>query len=321
MKSVKELNKIADIASKSVLKTVNAFIDPQSFIESDKFVRSATTFGEASGEGVVCGFATVDDNPVSVFAINGETLKGGIGKANATKIAKCVANADKTGNALVGIVDTAGARFGEGIDALEGYGEIVSAFINANVPKILVVKGNNFGMLSYLCGLSDIVICYDKSVVATSSPLILASANKVDEKTVGTADVIAKGGVSAITVKNDAEMAKSVKTLLGFIYNGVVESEDDGNRVCRGLKVGVKTATAIAQIFDTGSFVELKKEYGVEVSVGLARLNGIAVGVVAFNGEVNDGRLTPQGASKINEFVNFCTAKYSSTRSFTFSRP
>ena len=54
MKSVKELNKIADIASKSVLKTVNAFIDPQSFIESDKFVRSATTFGEASGEGVVC---------------------------------------------------------------------------------------------------------------------------------------------------------------------------------------------------------------------------------------------------------------------------
>ena len=306
MKSVKELNKIADIASKSVFKTINAFIDSQSFIESDKFVRSVTAFGEATGEGVVSGFATVDDAPVSVFAINGETLKGGIGKVNATKIAKCVLNAGKVGNPVVGIIDTAGARFGEGIDALEGYGEIVASFVNTNVPKILVVKGNNFGITSFLCGLSDVVICYDKSVVATSSPLILASANKVDEKSVGTAEQMANGGVSSITVKNDAEMAKAIKTFINLFCNNIAQSEDDGNRVCRGLKVGVKTATAIAQIFDTGSFFELKKEYAPEVITGIARLNGIAVGVVAFNGEINDGRITAKGAGKINEFINFC---------------
>ena len=304
MKSVKELNKIADAANKSVLKTVNAFIDPQSFIESDKFVRSITAFGDAVGEGVVCGFATVDDTPVSVYAINGETLKGGIGSANAVKIAKCVANANATGNVLVGIIDTAGARFGEGIDALEGYSAIVSAYANANVFKILVIKGNNFGMLSYLCGLSDVVICYDKSVTATSSPLILASANKVDEKSVGTSEEMAKGGVSSLTVKNDAEMAKAVKSLVNVFSDRIIASEDDGNRVCRGLKVGVKTATAIAQIFDTGSFIELKKEYGEEVSVGFARLNGIAVAVVAFNGDVKDGKLTAKGAKKVAYFIN-----------------
>ena len=38
MKSVKELNKIADDASKSVMQTVGAIVDAQSFIESDKFI-------------------------------------------------------------------------------------------------------------------------------------------------------------------------------------------------------------------------------------------------------------------------------------------
>ena len=59
MKSVKELNKVADAATKSVRKVIDAVVDEQSFIESDRFVRSETELGSAIGEGVVSGLATV----------------------------------------------------------------------------------------------------------------------------------------------------------------------------------------------------------------------------------------------------------------------
>ena len=95
MKSVKELNKIADSAAKDAVGTIRAVTDELSFVEADRFIRSETALGEATGEGVICGIASVSDVQVGIFAINGGVLKGGIGKANAAKIAKCVGNAVK----------------------------------------------------------------------------------------------------------------------------------------------------------------------------------------------------------------------------------
>ena len=161
MKNVRELNKVADEALKSAKSVVDTLVDPQSFVESDRFIRSATALGEATGEGVVSGFATISDVQVGVFAISGDILKGSIGKANANKIAKCINNAIKTDSPVIGVVDTQGARFAEGIEAMEGYGEIFAAFSSAYgvVPTILVVKGSNYGLTSYLSSVCDFTIC------------------------------------------------------------------------------------------------------------------------------------------------------------------
>lgn len=308
MKSVKELNQIADGAAKSVYKTVEALVDPQSFVESDRFIRSETALGDAVGEGAVSGFASIGDIQVGLFAVNGEVLKGGIGKANSRKIAKCVTNAVKTGAPVVGIIDTLGARFAEGIEAMEGYGAILAAFSEAygNVPTVLVVKGGNYGMLSYLTAVTDFTVCYEKSVTATSSPLLLVAGTTEDAGKVGTGAAMDKAGVASVVVKNDAEMANVVKSLLSMVCEVVIASNDDGNRVCKGLKAGAKTAAVIAEIFDKDTFTELKKGYGEEATVGLARLNGVAVGVVANNADVKEGRLTPPAAKKITDLINTC---------------
>ena len=308
MKNVRELNKAADEALKSAKSIVDVIVDSQSFVESDRFIRSATALGEATGEGVVSGFSTVGDVQVGVFAIAGDVLKGGIGQANAKKIAKCVKNAIKTVSPVVGIVDTQGARFAEGIEALEGYGEIFEAFSSAYgvVPTILVVKGSNYGMTSYLSSLCDFTVCYDKSVTATSSPLILVAGTTADAAKVGTGEAMAKAGVASVVVKSDKELADVVKKLISFMTFTAIETEDDGNRVCKGLKTGTKTAAVISEIFDKDSFLEIKKGFGAEVVTGYARLNGVAVGVVASDATVNDGILTPDGAKKVAELVNTC---------------
>lgn len=309
MKTVKELNKITDEATKSVRATIDAIVDEMTFVECDKFIRSATCFGEATGEGVVSGFAKVNDIGVAIFAVNGETLKGGIGKANSDKIVKCVKNAVKTSSPLVAIVDTMGARFAEGIEVLEGYAAIYGAFAEAHneIPVILVVNGNNYGMLSYLSAAADVTIVTEKSVVATSSPLILAAKNNTDTSVVGTAQMCASNGVAALVVKSDAELATAVKSVLDYLCEPIAQSTDDGNRVCKGLKVGAKVTKIIDEVFDKNSFTELYPQYGKEVLVGFARLDGIAVGVVANAEGETEGKLTPKAAKKIMRLVNLCS--------------
>lgn len=305
MRSLTELDNKITAASKDIYALIDKITDEQSFVETDKFIGSGTSLGYAAGEGVVSGIASVDDIQVGIFAINGKVLLGGIGKSNAEKISKCVANAVKMSAPVIGVIDTSGARFAEGIEALEGYGKIIEAFSGAYgmVPTILVVKGNNFGSLSYLPAMCDFTVCYEKSVSATSSPLILAAQSTADVASVGTAKIMAENGVSSFTVKNDGELGELIKKLLNTLTVDFIDTEDDGNRVS-DLAGETDVRKIIANVFDKGTFIEVKKDYAPEVVTGFARLNGISVGVVAGNPAEKDGCLTPPGAEKVTDLVN-----------------
>ncbi len=306
MKSLTELDKKISEANKEVIALINDVTDARSFVEADKYIGSGTDLGYAVGEGVVSGYATINDNQIGIFAINGNTLKGGIGKSNAAKIAKCVNNSVKMSVPVVGIIDTEGARFAEGIEALEGYGEIINAFGAAYgvVPTFLVVRGNNFGMLSYLPAFCDFTVCYEKSVMATTSPLILAAKSVADVNSVGTAELMAKNGVSSFTVSDGEQLKTLLTDLIDVMTLPVIDGDDDGNRVCDSIADEADVRNVIGSVFDKGSFVEVKKDYAQEVVTGFARLNGIAVGVVANDGSKEDGRITYSAAEKITDFVN-----------------
>ena len=83
--------KILD-AGKDIRKDINALIDDDSFVELSAFSFSKNEFyGEdAEGEGVITGFATVNDYPFYIVAQNGAVLSGGVSKDNCGKIAKCL---------------------------------------------------------------------------------------------------------------------------------------------------------------------------------------------------------------------------------------
>ena len=307
MSGASQLKKMTDelkTANKGVNALIDTLADDKSFVECDRFVRSETELGDAVGEGVVSGFAVVNGIGANVFAINGEVLKGGIGKRNADKIVKCVDNAVKSGNPLIGIFDTSGARFAEGIEALEGYGKIINAFSGAygRVPVISVVKGNNFGLSSYLCAVCDVCIGYEKSAAATASPLVISAKAGIDQNKVGTAAVHSKStGLYAITVKNDKELKKAVGDILNVLICDVCDTGDDSNRVAKSLKSGAKVDLLIKEIFDNGTFIGLRSEFAPEVVTGFARIGGQSVGVVAAT-----DKLTSNACVKIGELLNAC---------------
>ena len=206
---------------------------------------------------------------------------------------------------VIGVLDTAGARFAEGIEALEGYGKIVKAFSEAYgiVPTVLVVKGNNFGSLAYLPAFCDFTVCYENSVTATTSPLILAAQSGTDVSKVGTAVVMADSGVSSFTVKNDDELKVLLGKLIDFTQFPVTETEDDGNRMCSFAEKN-SVYDVISQAFDKNSFLEIKKDFAGDVVTGFARLNGIAVGVVANNAAAKDGYMSCKATEKVTDLIN-----------------
>lgn len=299
---------MAKSESTEIYDLIKSITDESSFVETLTLVQGKSSLSEPAGEGVVSGFATIDDIQVGIFANNGAVMSGSIGKKSAKKISKCVEDALKMNVPIIGILDTSGARFGEGIKAMEGYGGIIKAMSLAygNVPTIVVLKGNSFGMVSYIASCCDYCVAYEKARIATSSPLILASKTKVDETKIGTVEThtVESGLISAV-VKSDDELRAKITSILGYLLNPIIDSEDDANRICENLTSSSKVKQVISEVFDKNSFTELKAEYAGEVITGFARLNGVACGIVANNSEVND-RLTAKGAREISDLLTTC---------------
>ncbi len=297
------LTKNAELASKEIMKTVLSVVDENSFVETDKFICDNTDLGEATGEGVVSGFAHIFDIRVGLFATNSKVLKGSIGRANAKKIVKLIDSAVSAGLPIIGILDTAGARFGEGIDAMEGYSAIFSALGDAYgaVPTIMAVKGSDFGLSSYFCAVTDLCVAYSNAQIATSSPLILAGDTKADPAKICTGEYLAANSdVVTNVVKNDKELKSVVSSFLNLAISPVAESSDDPNRTAKA--ANLKTAeSAVSELFDKNSVLEVRGGFAKEVKTGFARLGGIAVGYVA-----TCGKLSREGAGKITELLNTC---------------
>ncbi len=297
------LKKSAESASKEVMKLITAISDEQSFVETDKFISVSTELGEAVGEGVVGGFAHISDIRVGLFATNPTVLKGSIGKANAKKIVKVISSATAAGLPVVGILDTAGARFGEGIDAMEGYAEIFRALSDAygSVPTVIAVKGADFGLSSYFCAVTDLCIAYAGAQIASSSPLILAANTKADPAKICTGAYLSqKSDVVTNVVKDEKELKAAISTFLSMIVSPVAESADDPNRTAKAAALK-KSDDILKEVFDKNTVFSVRNGYAEEVKTGFARLGGIAVGYV-----MTDGKLTGNGAGKVTELLNTC---------------
>lgn len=304
MDSLREAKTKLAAVNKDTIAFISSFTDDKSFVETDAFVGSETDTASALGEGVVSGFATVDGRGVCVFALNSAVMKGSIGSLGAKKIVRTVNNAVRMNKPLIAVWDTSGARFAEGIECLEGYGDILRAFTIAygDIPVISVIKGKNYGLSAYAAGISDFVIAFKDSVSATASPLVLAAKSGADKT--GTAEELFARGTVTNLIKKE-ELKKTICNALDAFGAGK-PSGDDVNRTCKGLKPGVSVDTVIKEVFDKNSFLPIRGGFSPCAVTGFATLADVPVGVVATDATKDGGRLTADGCVKISEFLNAC---------------
>lgn len=310
---------------------INALLDENSFVEIGGLVTArATDFNlkqtETPSDGVVTGYGVIDGNLVYVYSQDASVLNGSVGEMHAKKIVNIYELAMKMGAPVIGLIDSAGLRLQEATDALNGFGEIYrsQAMASGVIPQITAVFGSCGGGLALIPAMTDFAFMEEKK-----AKLFVNSPNALEGNEISRCDTSAAAFQSEETglvdmVADEASILAQIRQLVSILPANNsdlawTDCTDDLNRACAQIANCVgDTAIALSQIADDGLFVEVKQDYAKDMAAGFIRLNGATVGAVANrteicdeNGEVVekfDAAISPRGAEKAAEFVNFCDA-------------
>ncbi|MDE6758562.1 MAG: hypothetical protein K2J89_04715 [Clostridia bacterium] len=301
--SVKALEK----ATSDIKAFLENIVDDESFVETDVFLtgKSFDSADEALGEGVVTGYATMGGNPVHIFAQNANVLKGSLSDAHANKIYKCMQRAIKSGTPLISIIDSCGARVGEGASIMEGYAKLIAGSFDVadEVPHICIVKGAAVGMMATFVAGADFVFMSKDAIMSVNSPMYLVSDAKsfpVDYKAQLGYKAYEGASDMAQFVYNDAkDLAKQLQKLTSTLLSDEGEPADDPNRVDPKLEKAISAKERTSLVCDKNSVIEYCPAYAKEVVCSLAKLNGLSVGVVATEGQY----ISEKGIEKATSFI------------------
>ncbi len=306
--------KIVD-ATADIRAYVNSVIDASSFVETDAFVsgKSFLDGSEAAGEGVLTGYATVGGRNVAIVAQNVKVLGGSFSRAGATKILKCIKNAIKKNMPLISVLDSRGARLGEGVDMLEGYAEVIaaSAELKNYVPHIAIIKGNAVGLAGVYAATADFVFMGAESVLSLGAPQAVIAAAGMNKKAVdvlGVKNYTENNSVATFTFKDIKEVGAKIVSLFNLIDEPIADSTDDPNRTAAALNNEVTADGVLSALCDDKKYIELFAEFGKSVKTVLASVNNVPVGVVAFNANGKGGALCSKCMKKVKKFIKILTA-------------
>ena len=298
-------------AGKEVRKVINSLIDEDSFVEFSCFSFYKNEFyGEdAEGEGVVTGFATINDYPYYIVAQNPAVLSGGVSKANCEKIEKCLNQAEKASAPVIYILSSLGVQVGEGVNVLEGLASLIlkASQLKGTVPQYLIANGEVYGQLSVLAGICDFNFFIDKkSALAANSPLVISAADgkNLSKFEVGGAQALKNANITTFTVKN-VEEVKSIISEINEILGSVVIDCGDLNGSIPELdtKADLKN---ILKVFDKDYLIELGASYSPEIKCYLSRIGGIACAAVVFGGD-NGVNLNARNVRKLKDFAELAS--------------
>lgn len=326
-----KIKKQHDAGKLTARERILALMDEGSFVEVDAFVtHRCSQFGMtevcAPAEGVVTGYGTVDGRLVYVYAQDFTVIGGSLGEMHAKKICKVMDMAMKMGAPIIGMNDSGGARIQEGIDALSGFGEIFkrNTLASGVIPQISVIMGPCAGGAVYSPALTDFVFMVEKtSQMFITGPAVVKSVTGEDvssEELGGAASHSTKSGVAHFKAADDKECIEKIRRLLSFLPSNNLEEApysaptDDINRLSEKLSTIVPDEPnksydmkeVIAEVVDNGDFFEIFEEYAKNIVIGLARMNGQTVGVVANQPKFMAGSLDVNSSTKAARFVRFC---------------
>ena len=298
--------KIAD-ASKEIREDVFAIIDEGSFVELSAFSFSKSEFygADATGEGVLTGYATIDGFAFYIVAQNYKVLDGGMTKANCDKIVKCLDTAEKNNIPVLFLLNTHGVQIGEGVTVLEGLGKLLVKCA-ANPPRYVIVNGEVYGSAAILASLAECSIFIEnKSVLAVNSPFVLsAKAGKnLAKEEVGGVKALDKTGVPTLIAKDLTDVREKIIALNMMDAEPIIEAEL--NDSVPALNVAVTTENLLS-IFEAP--LELNATYEPQVKTLFGRIGGISVASVIFDGGEDGVELNAAKFAKLKDFLKLTYA-------------
>lgn len=311
---------------------IRALLDANSFVEIGAAVTARNTDfcmneKKAPSDGVITGYGQIEGRPVYVYSQDISVLNGSVGEMHASKIVNLYRLAVRTGDPVIGLIDSSGMRLEEGMDCLHAFGKIYSAQADASgvIPQITAVFGMCGGGMALIPALSDFTYMEEnKGRLFMHSPNALPgnSEEKCDTSSA------AWQGESAGTVDGygtGEEILASVRRLVTWLPSnneddmGGSVTDDDPNRLLEDAQLCKDDpALLLSRISDEGAVIEARPYFGKDMVTALVRLNGYTAGVIANRSILYDAEgqaafeygtaISADGALKAAGFVKFCDA-------------
>ena len=312
---------------------IELLLDEGTFEEWDMLVEHrCADFGmvenKIPGDGVVTGYGTINGRLVFVFSQDFTVFGGSLSEAHAEKICKVMDQAVKVGAPIIGLNDSGGARIQEGVVSLGGYAEVFQRNVMASgvVPQISVIMGPCAGGAVYSPAMTDFVFMVrNSSYMFVTGPDVVRTVTHEEvtaEDLGGALTHTSRSGVADLAFENDVHALLMLRRFFNYLPANNREkaparpSDDPAGRLEMSLdslvpdnpNLPYDMKELIIKVLDDGEFFELQPDYAQNIVIGLGRMSGEVVAVVANQPLVLAGCLDIRSSIKAARFVRFCDA-------------
>ncbi len=311
-----------------VRERLTLLLDPGSEFQEDwMFARSSEP--DTPADGVVTGVGRVGGRTVCIMA-NDYTVKAGSwGEKTVLKIVRIQEKAARLQCPMLYLVDAAGGRISEQIKIFPGRFHAGRIFYNevqlsGVVPQVCILFGPSPAGSAYLPALTDLVIMVDgKASLYVGSPRMVEMA--IGEKTTleelgGARMHCTVSGCGDVLAASDEEAIEIARRYLSYMPQSFRQTTE--RRPAAEPKPGRSIEQivpydqrkyfdmyeVIDRVIDAGSWFEVKRLFAGEIIVGLARIDGRTVGIVANQPKVKGGVLMVDSSDKAAKFIWLCNA-------------
>lgn len=301
-------------------------VDEGSFVE-DGLLANAMADG-LPADGVVTGTARIAGRTVALMANDSTVKAGSWGARTVEKIVRIIERAYALGVPMVWLVDSAGARITDQVDLFPGRRGAGNIFYNqvkasGAIPQVCALFGPSAAGGAYIPAFCDVVIMVEgnASMYLGSDRMVeMVTGEKTTLEEMGGAKVhCTVSGVGHMLVKTEHAALDAVARYLSYLPENhkqappaaaPAEPEEIDLRalVPASERQAFDMRRYIRGLVDSGSFFEIHALWAKEVVVGLARLDGRVVGIVANNSMFKGGVLFVDSADKSTRFISLCDA-------------
>ena len=311
---------------------LEALFDQDTFIEFGMHAQHAChAFGmegkDMPADGVVTGIGYVNSRAVAAYSHDFTVGGGALGRIHARKVCDLMDYAMKAGMPIVGINDSGGARIQEGVDSLSGYGKIFFRNVAASglVPQIAIISGPCAGGAAYSPALCDFLIMVrnEATNMFICGPQVIKAATgetaKLEQFATADAHASVSGNVHLIA-NDDQHAIQLAQTLMTYLPSNNLDDPPHHPAEHLSLepirkfnelmpadpKAAFDVKDIMTQIVDEGTFFEIMASFAPNLVTGLARIDGLVVGVVGNQPKVKAGCLDIDASDKGARFIRTC---------------
>jgi acetyl-CoA carboxylase carboxyltransferase component len=324
----RERDKLARANKLFVRDRLALLLDEGTFVEDALLANAVAPGDDLPADGVVTGRGLVDGRPVCVMA-NDPTVKAGSwGARTVEKIIRLTEYALAHELPVVWLVDSAGARITDQVELFPGRRGAGRIFYNqvrlsGRVPQVCCLFGPSAAGGAYIPSFCDVVFMVEGNAsMYLGSPrmaeMVIGEHTTLEE--MGGARMHASvSGCGDNLAADDAEAIEMARIWLSYFPTSWREAPPvapaakpqtslTASMIPASPTEGYDMRRLIDALVDADSFFEVKPLWAPELVIGLARLDGHPVGIVANNPAVKGGVLFVDSADKAARFIWCCDA-------------